>query len=190
LVQDLFLQASQAAPCVIVLDDADDLLPERSDISGSVASAERGIVDAFLRELDGFGGRIEGALIILTTNRFDHLDRAARSRFSLKRPIPYPLDRVQVAEIVDETAHALGLDISEVRESLIERFMAPVVRPGEPLKTRQQRGQATENLFAPRDIQAAMRLLSDGVSVRYRPHLDDVRRMERQLDRMSGLFED
>ncbi len=159
LVKHLFRSARRAAPCVVVLDDADDLLPDRESIEGSVASAERGIVNAFLQELEGFGDRLEGVLVILTTNRFASLDKAAARRLSLHCPVPYPRWREEVGEIVDTVAKTFELEYEHLRDELITAFMQTTRDGVAGASTEDERVRATEDLFAPRDIWSAMRLL-------------------------------
>jgi len=122
-MHNLFQQARRAAPCIIVLDDADDLLPDRSSVQSSTAGAERGIVDAALQELEGIYGRLEGVLVVLTTNRSKALDQAVMTRLRLHVQVPYPLDKKQIGEIVDTVAGEYSLTLNrEVRDKLITRF--------------------------------------------------------------------
>lgn len=177
LVRDLFRSARRAAPCVVVLDDADDLLPDRGSVSGAVASAERGIVNAFLQELQGFGGRLEGVLVILTTNRFLDLDEAARDRLPIRLRIPYPLTREQVEEIVDAVARSYRLVLSEdVHNRLVEHFYRPLTHCSDDVSKEDVRRRMSSNLYSPRQIEAAMQLLigSGGAE----PTIGDVENMK------------
>jgi hypothetical protein len=177
-VRNLFRDARRAAPCVLVLDDADDLVPDRDCVSGGVASAERAVVNEFLQQLQGMRGRLEGVLVILTTNRFETIDRAAKERLAQQVRVPYPLDRAQLGEIVDAVADLYGFEIADVRNALLDRFERPV-RPGVPPPP--DRNLAVENLFSPREIQTAMRLLQGPEAVlggRYRPTDADLERLQ------------
>jgi hypothetical protein len=158
-VHRIFRDARKAAPCLVVLDDADDLFPDRRFIRGSVAGAERGIVNTLLQELEGFYGRLDGVLVIMTTNRFRALDSAARRRLKLHIRVPYPLNKEQVAEIVDSIARDYRFDITHTREKLIGFFMGPVKPVSLPPDT--DRSKVEENLFSPSEIQQAMLLLDD-----------------------------
>jgi SpoVK/Ycf46/Vps4 family AAA+-type ATPase len=164
---------------VLVLDDADDLLEKRSEQKSSTASADRAIVNTILQELSGFGGRIPGVLVVLTTNRFDHLDEAVRSRVPLHVRVPYPLEEKQVGEVVDAVAARYAFDLSAVRQKLVQRFFATIHQELQPPKPE----AADENRFSPRDIEQAMLLLRnpDG-SGRIRP--DDFERMRTYFDRL------
>lgn len=185
LVRDLFRSARRAAPCVIVLDDADDLLPDRESLQGSVASAEHGAVNAVLGELQGFSGAVEGVLVILTTNRFDQVDRAAKSRLSLHYHVPYPISRVQVGEIVDSVARFFGLVLEEpVRKDLVEFFYGPVRYTELQIEKEAERRRMIDNLFSPREISSAMRLI---LPLRgNRPGPAEVDRMRAYYERLQG----
>lgn len=178
-VRDLFATARQAAPCCIVLDEADDLLGDRDAASGGVASAERSVVNALLKEMDGFKGRTTGVLLVLTTNRRHKLDPALFSRLGANCHLPYPLDREQIATvmatILDDLRIIIPTDlVIRIEQSvgncrpgehpaqavLVERFHLPVdsgknVQFDKP----QARLEAVENLFAPRDIRNALHKL-------------------------------
>ncbi len=186
-VKHLFRSARRSAPCVIVLDDADDLLPDRGEIRGSVAGAELSTVNAFLRELEGFHGRLEGVLVILTTNRYQQLDEAARERLNLHFHIPYPLDNEQVKVIIRSIADGYELILDEdILERLIEIFMrAPSINVATSkvvdIETPNQRRQVNENLYSPREISHTMRFLINPHSKQVTE--EDVNRMESYLKR-------
>jgi hypothetical protein len=161
LVRELFATARRAAPCVIVLDDADDLLRERARLQGGLASAEGSVVNAFLQEIEGYRGTLEGVLTILTTNRFDAIDPAVNSRLGLHKKIPYPLTRDQVAAIVEEGLRRYGLpgDDEAFLHDLAGFFFASRSQPHLTVDDPGERRRAREGLFAARDIVGAMRLL-------------------------------
>jgi hypothetical protein len=175
-VRRLFREARRAAPCVLILDDADDLLTARSVSTGGTASVERAIVNEFLQQLSGFRGRLEGVLVILTTNQIELLDEAARDRLGLVLRIPYPQSAEAVGKIVDSIADDYDFDLTpHIRERLIERFLQP--RSG-VIANR----DANSNRFSPREIQQAMRVLEtwDGahrLGERYSPTEADIDRM-------------
>ena len=175
-VAALFRDARHAAPCVLILDDADDLLPDREKVQGSVASADQAIVNVFLQQLDGFFGRLEGILIILTTNRFGSLDAAAKTRLPLHTRVPYPKTPAQVGEIVDEIAREYAYTLTpQVRDALAQRFFDAIGEIHGP------RATADSGFFSPREIQQAMRMLDawDGTAGGgYTPTMDDVDRMK------------
>jgi SpoVK/Ycf46/Vps4 family AAA+-type ATPase len=186
---------------VLVLDDADDLLVGREWATGSTASADRAIVNTTLQELAGFGGRLAGVLVILTTNRFSSIDEAVRSRIPLHIPVPYPLNREQVREVTQTIAREYGFFLSQdMQARLIERFMQPVIRStsARASEDEEERAQIRTNLFSPREIRQAMLLLEgnlldssvnsageDAPSSRYAVTNADVQRMEDYYEQLS-----
>jgi Cdc6-like AAA superfamily ATPase len=188
-VRTLFHDARRAAPCVLVLDDADDLLPRREKVLGATASADIGIVNIFNQELEGFEGLLEGVLVILTTNRVDAIDRAIFERLSLHVLVPYPLDTHQVGEIVDETAKQHGYQLTPVvRELLIHQFMGHCASSEEAKEkniTRQDRLRCKNSLFSPRMIARTMLHLGRGKAKGYEPTQPDVERMKAYLARQQ-----
>jgi SpoVK/Ycf46/Vps4 family AAA+-type ATPase len=192
-VRELFRAARRAAPCVIVLDDADDLLPDRNKVDGAVASAERGIVNTFLQELEGWRGRPEGVFVILTTNRFEnHLDEAAKSRLALHVRVPYPCTREETAALVSTFAKEYGYDLTDIEKPLVERFCAAVIPDAETdASTADGRRLAKANLFGPREIRGGMRFLlgESGTAGPYRPNLDDLKRMNDYYAHLPRSFD-
>jgi len=161
-IHHLFLEARQAAPCMLVFDDADDLFPDRELATGSVAAGERGVVDAALQELDGFLRQPAGVLVVLTTNRYAMLDHAIKSRFDVHLRIPYPLTREQVDQIIGNFANEYGAELSdEIRCLLRERFfdpLSPTTFQGD-VESADARREAERGFFSAREIKQAMRRL-------------------------------
>jgi hypothetical protein len=195
-IQTLFRDARRAAPACLVLDDADDLLPRRSERMSGAGGADIGIVNTALQELQGFEGTLEGVLVIMTTNRFEALDDAAVERLGLDLRIPYPLNRTQIQEIVEETATALHYQLSdEVMDLLKNMFYKYVeVQPGqaEAEESVQKRFRITGNLFSPRLIGDLMRRLRPAdklfLPAAYRVTLDDVQTIRTHLALRAGQF--
>jgi hypothetical protein len=195
-VHRLFRDARRAAPCVLVLDDADDILPDRSKATGSAAGADRGIVNALLQELQGFGDSLKGVLVVMTTNRYTSMDAAGLQRLGYLVQVPYPLTKEQVGEIVDTIAaeYRLVLDGPEIRQRLVDRFFAPIDRggPKAPPTSENDRRQWKANLFAPREIRHAMRMLERATSpqaggTKYRPTPEDVDKMEAYYESITSV---
>jgi hypothetical protein len=186
-VRNLFRDARRAAPCVLILDDADDLLPDRNTAQGGVASAERAVVNEFLQQLQGVRGRLEGVLVILTTNRFKELDKAAKERLAMHLRIPYPPDD-QLDELVEALAEELGLNIVNVKAGLVARFRRTIAQVKTPDKA-----VAESNYFSPREMQQAMRLLEgwgDGhqLGQGYTPDENDLTRMEKYYEELGRVL--
>lgn len=73
-VRELFTEARNNMPSIIVFDEIDAVVPDRGMYSGGSGVRET-IVNQILTELDGFEG-LKGVIVIGTTNRPDILDRA------------------------------------------------------------------------------------------------------------------
>jgi hypothetical protein len=183
MVRDLFASARRAAPCVIVLDDADDLLRDRKTLIGELASAEGGVVNAFLKEIEGYSGPLQGVLVILTTNQFHRLDAAARSRLARHVLVPYPLAPQQVSEIVESAREYYGLPDDPVLTRELESFFfKPTQDTTKRTEEPEVRRGMESGLFAPRDILAAMQLLVDEDPIgrglpRMQKHYERLRRL-------------
>ena len=189
MVRAVFRSARRAAPCMIVLDDADDLLPDREGLTGGLAGAERGVVNAFLQEVEGFGGRLEGVLVVLTTNRFKKLDVAARSRLTLNFRVPYPLTTAQVREIVLELGRGFGIEErswdAQILARLVDFFFKPL-RPVTPnVESADIRRRMNADCLLAPEIAAAMRMmLTAGGAI---PQAVDVDQMEQYHGRGASL---
>lgn len=190
MVRAVFSDSRRAAPCVLVFDDADDLLPDRRIIQGSTASADLGIVNMMLQELEGFRGLPEGVLVILTTNRFKDLDPAISQRLSLHVNVPYPLDKHQVEEIVEETADTYGMELEDnIKEDLVQLFMR--CPRGSKLKQapmdRKAREECEDGLYSARSIARSMLHLRGGARAggnhgAYCPTSEDVLRLKARCE--------
>jgi hypothetical protein len=153
-----FDELRRAAPCVVILDEADDLLTARDEHQGGLASAERAVVNEFLQQLDGVRGRLDGVLVIATTNRADHLDPAAKVRLSPIHHVPYPQERSEVGVLVDHFASLYHYRVTpDIRQRLVDFFFAVV--PGRADPGGRLRASSGE-YFSPRDIAKAMRMLN------------------------------
>ncbi|MEO8627011.1 MAG: AAA family ATPase [Betaproteobacteria bacterium] len=77
-VKRLFKTARKNAPCVIFIDEMDGIGRRSSTVTGGFAESENNrIINALLKELDGFDSR-EGIIIVGATNHPDNLDPALR----------------------------------------------------------------------------------------------------------------
>lgn len=196
-VREIFRDARRAAPCVMVLDDADDLFPDRGTLTGSTASADLAVVNAALQELEGINGPLAGVLVVMTTNRFETLDEAVRQRISLHVNVPFPVDDAQIGEIVDVAAgrHALDLSAPGARDALVTLFRLPVDpdHQREPCSTPGERANCTEGLYSARMIDRAMLHLraadaASGPQNVYRITQADVARMKSYLTRAAAAM--
>ena len=75
-VRDLFRQAKEKAPCIIIIDEIDAVGRARSKNPAMGGNDEReNTLNALLTEMDGFGTN-SGVIILAATNRVDMLDSA------------------------------------------------------------------------------------------------------------------
>ena len=75
-VRDLFQQAKAKSPCIIFIDEIDDVGRARSKNPAMGGNDEReNTLNALLTEMDGFGTN-SGVIILAATNRVDMLDSA------------------------------------------------------------------------------------------------------------------
>lgn len=76
-LRDVFKQARDQSPCIVVLDEIDALVPRRED--GAGGEVEKRVVATLLTILDGMGNEDNGRIVIIgTTNRPNAIDPALR----------------------------------------------------------------------------------------------------------------
>ncbi len=79
-LRDVFRQAREKSPCIVVLDEIDALVPKRED--GAGGEDEKRVVATLLTILDGMGEDVEDGnhriVVIGTTNRPNAIDPALR----------------------------------------------------------------------------------------------------------------
>lgn len=116
-VRELFAQAREKAPSLILIDEIDAIAPSRQETCGEL---ERRIVTMLLTEMDGLQDT-GGVLVVATTNAADTLDPALRrpGRFDFEVPVGAPAveGRLQILKI--HTRHmpldAVSLDAIAAR---------------------------------------------------------------------------
>ena len=75
-VRDLFRQAKEKAPCIVIIDEIDAIGRARSKNAGYSSNDEReNTLNQLLTEMDGFGTN-SGVIMLAATNRADILDKA------------------------------------------------------------------------------------------------------------------
>jgi SpoVK/Ycf46/Vps4 family AAA+-type ATPase len=111
----LFEQARDNRPCVLFFDEVDALAASRADLR---ASGGRQLINQFLAELDGIGGRNDGVLILAATNAPWHLDPAFRrpGRFDriLFVPPPDPAARATILRLLCRGKPVRDIDFDHV----------------------------------------------------------------------------
>ena len=94
---------------ILMLDEVDSLLADRSDASHSWEVSK---VNEMLTQMESFQG-----ILIATTNRMSTLDAASRRRFDLTISLDY-LRPAQIDHLFDVTCETLSLPNSQLRSSL------------------------------------------------------------------------
>lgn len=97
-LRDVFAEARQKSPCIVVLDEVDALCPRRED--GAGGEVEKRVVATLLTIMDGMGNEDSGSgesearvVVIATTNRPNAIDPALRrpGRFDREIEIGLPI---------------------------------------------------------------------------------------------------
>ena len=110
-VRDLFRQAKEKAPCIVLIDEIDAIGRARSKNVGYSSNDEReNTLNQLLTEMDGFGTNA-GVIVLAATNRADILDKALlrAGRFDRQINVELP-DLKERREIFDVHLKNLKLD--------------------------------------------------------------------------------
>ncbi len=110
----VFTQARAQAPCIVVLDEVDALVPRRED--GAGGEVEKRVVATLLTILDGMGDEGDARVVVIgTTNRPNSIDPALRrpGRFDREIEIGVPDAEARLAifnVLLSKTPHAISQD--------------------------------------------------------------------------------
>jgi transitional endoplasmic reticulum ATPase len=130
-VREVFKKARQAAPCILLFDEIEAVVPRRGRMMGDQVT-ER-VVSQFLTEMDGIE-ELKGVMVLASTNRPDLIDpailRPGRFDFVLELPRPdvkareailrvhtqgKPLAKdVSLADLAQETDGLVGADLASI----------------------------------------------------------------------------
>ena len=111
-----FMTSMKGTPAVLVLEEADSMLMDRSRAEGSTSRYQINLVNTWLRELDSFDG-----ILVFTTNHADGFDPALERRIQFRMEFQPPTAdvRKQIWENLFHKAPIPGheeLDLSCVAE--------------------------------------------------------------------------
>ncbi len=127
-IRQIFVQARQAAPAIIVFDELDSFATARGTYTGS--GVEHSMVNQLLTEMDGFR-RNEMVFVVGTTNFPESLDpallRPGRFEFQLHIPFPDATDRRAILDVYDKK---LDLQLTEAALDYAVRRTSGVVEGG------------------------------------------------------------
>lgn len=98
-VRDLFATAHKIAPCVVFIDEFDAIGTRSSGATFGGHSESDQTINAFLREMDGFGST-EGVIFLAATNRPEKLDKALLRPGRFDRRVVVPLPDVKGREMI------------------------------------------------------------------------------------------
>jgi DNA polymerase III delta prime subunit len=85
-----FFASVKGKPTVLLLDEADTVLMNRNETTGSTQRYQNNLVNTWLRELDGFEG-----ILVLTTNHANSLDPAVERRIQYRMSFESPSSEVR-----------------------------------------------------------------------------------------------
>ncbi|MFP3909388.1 MAG: CDC48 family AAA ATPase [Archaeoglobaceae archaeon] len=116
-LRDIFDQARESSPSIILIDEIDALAPKRDDVSGEV---ERRVVAQLLALMDGLEERGQ-VVVIGATNRIDAVDPALRrpGRYDRELEIGVP-DMEGRNEILQIHTRNMPLEPDYVKEEVLE----------------------------------------------------------------------
>lgn len=132
-LRQIFRQARESAPAVIVFDELDSFASARGTYSGS--GVEHSMVNQLLTEMDGFNSD-ELVFVVGTTNFVEILDpallRPGRFEFHLQIPYPNTEDREAILEIYNESMslqmNAEAMEVAVRRSGDLVEGAAPGTR--------------------------------------------------------------
>ncbi|KAH9831440.1 AAA family ATPase [Rhodofomes roseus] len=114
-LRDVFAEARERAPCIVVLDEVDALCPRRED--GPGGEVEKRVVAQLLTIMDGMEaeGKEERVVVVATTNRPNAIDPALRrpGRFDREFEIGIPDAEARfhiLTVLLSKTPHSISPD--------------------------------------------------------------------------------
>ena len=111
-VRDLFRQAKEKAPCIVFIDEIDDVGRARGKNAGFSSNDEReNTLNQLLTEMDGFGTN-SGVIVLAATNRADILDKALMRAGRFDRQIHVDLPELKEREEIFKV-HIKELKVAE-----------------------------------------------------------------------------
>ncbi len=116
-LRDIFEQARESSPSIILIDEIDALAPKRDDVTGEV---ERRVVAQLLALMDGLEERGQ-VVVIGATNRIDAVDPALRrpGRYDRELEIGVP-DLEGRKEILQIHTRNMPLEPDYIKEEVLE----------------------------------------------------------------------
>ena len=162
-VRDLFKQAKETAPCLVVIDEI-DAIGKKRDVSGYSGNDEREqTLNQLLNEMDGFDAT-EGVVLLAATNRPEILDPALTRPGRFDRQVQVELpdlkgredilkvhaknikreDDIDYEEIAKRTAGTSGADLANI----VNEGALRAVREGRKKLTQEDLEESIETVIA------------------------------------------
>ena len=110
-VRDLFKQAKEKAPCIVVIDEIDAIGQKRSGGQYGGNDEREQTLNQLLTEMDGFEGN-NGVIILAATNRPESLDPALTRPGRFDRRVPVELPDLKGREAILQV-HAKKIKVAE-----------------------------------------------------------------------------
>ena len=124
-LRDIFRQAKEKSPCIVVLDEIDALVPRREE--GAGAEVEKRVVATLLTLLDGMSEDFNSQVIVIgTTNRPNAIDPALRrpGRFDKEIEIGGSSSVLNRLNAHSELSLSSGVPDAEARLSILNVLLA------------------------------------------------------------------
>ena len=162
-VRDLFSQAKEKAPCIVFIDEIDDIGQKRSGGQYGGNDEREQTLNQLLTEMDGFDDN-SGVIILAATNRPESLDPALTrpGRFDRRVPVELPdlkgreeilkvhAKKIKLAENVDFSTvarMASGASGAELA-NIVNEAALRAVRDGRKLVTQADLEESIETVIA------------------------------------------
>ena len=110
-VRDLFKQAKEKAPCIVLIDEIDAIGQKRSGGQYGGNDEREQTLNQLLTEMDGFEGN-NGVIILAATNRPESLDPALTRPGRFDRRVPVELPDLKGREAILQV-HAKKIKVAE-----------------------------------------------------------------------------
>lgn len=153
-LRDVFTEAKEKSPCIVILDEVDALVPRREDSAGG--EVEKRVVATLLTILDGMDNSVDAGRVIVigTTNRPNAIDPALRrpGRFDREIEIGVPdvQGRLSILEVLlSKAPHSIPQEDLQILASRTHGYvgadLSALIREAGTLAIKRWLGSATSN---------------------------------------------
>ncbi|KAK0430724.1 AAA family ATPase [Armillaria borealis] len=153
-LRDVFTEAKEKSPCIVILDEVDALVPRREDSAGG--EVEKRVVATLLTILDGMDDSVDAGRVVVigTTNRPNAIDPALRrpGRFDREIEIGVPdvQGRLSILEVLlSKAPHSIPQEDLQILASRTHGYvgadLSALIREGGTLAIKRWLASATSN---------------------------------------------